>query len=84
MHEGEHDRRGRGRHGAHGNPEDLDAYIQACGYRMLVPAEIGAAMAFPGDYQVTGTRDEQVCQYGNAVTPPVMTWIFARVVESLR
>jgi DNA (cytosine-5)-methyltransferase 1 len=62
---------------------DLDEFIQACGYRMLVPAEIGAAMAFPAHYQVTGTRDEQVCQYGNAVTPPVMSWLFARVVESL-
>jgi DNA (cytosine-5)-methyltransferase 1 len=62
---------------------DLDAVINACGYRMLVPAEIGAAMAFPGDYRVTGTRDEQVAQYGNAVTPPVMTWIFGQVVESL-
>jgi DNA (cytosine-5)-methyltransferase 1 len=63
--------------------QHLDKFIQACGYRMLVPAEIGAAMAFPGDYKVTGTRDEQVAQYGNAVTPPVMTWIFGQVVESL-
>ena len=62
---------------------DLEEFIQACGYRMLVPAEIGGAMAFPGDYRVTGNRDEQVAQYGNAVTPPVMTWIFNQVAESL-
>jgi DNA (cytosine-5)-methyltransferase 1 len=63
--------------------EDLDAFIEACGYWMLTPAEIGGAMAFPRDYKVTGNRDEQVAQYGNAVTPPVMSWIFNRVAESL-
>jgi DNA (cytosine-5)-methyltransferase 1 len=61
----------------------LDEFIRACGYRMLTPAEIGAAMAFPGGYKVAGNRDQQVCQYGNAVTPPVMSWVFQRVVETL-
>jgi DNA (cytosine-5)-methyltransferase 1 len=60
--------------------------IQAeeCGFRMLVPKEIQAAMAFPGDYVITGTRREQVKQLGNAVTPPVMRVLIERVVESLK
>jgi site-specific DNA-cytosine methylase len=63
--------------------QDLDQFIQACGYRMLTSREVGAAMAFPDSYEVAGTKDEQVAQYGNAVTPPVMTWIFRQVADSL-
>jgi DNA (cytosine-5)-methyltransferase 1 len=62
---------------------DLDEFIQACGYRMLTSGEVGRAMAFPDDYEVTGNKDEQVAQYGNAVTPPVMSWVFGRTVASL-
>lgn len=29
-------------------------------------------MAFPASYKVLGNQREQVKQYGNAVTPPVM------------
>jgi DNA (cytosine-5)-methyltransferase 1 len=50
---------------------------------MLQPHEVGGAMAFPGAYIVTGTKREQVKQYGNAVTPPAMRLLLARVVESL-
>lgn len=46
--------------------------IDDCGFRMLEPHEIGAAMAFPADYIVLGNKRERVRQYGNAVTPPVM------------
>ena len=32
---------------------------------------------------VLGNERERVKQYGNAVTPPAMTWIFNRCLESL-
>jgi DNA (cytosine-5)-methyltransferase 1 len=61
---------------------DLDV-IDDCGFRMLQPTEIGAGMAFPSTYVVTGNKREQVKQYGNAVTPPVMQWLVGRVAEAL-
>lgn len=57
--------------------------VDDCGFRMLQPHEIGAAMAFASDYIVLGNQREQIRQYGNAVTPPVMRWIVARCVASL-
>jgi DNA (cytosine-5)-methyltransferase 1 len=59
------------------------ADIEDCGFRMLQPPEIGAGMAFPSTYIVTGNKREQVKQYGNAVTPPVMSWLVGRVTEAL-
>ena len=55
-----------------------------CGFRMLQPHEIQKAMAFPGDYKVMGTQREKVKQLGNAVTPPVMSMLIERCVESLQ
>jgi DNA (cytosine-5)-methyltransferase 1 len=57
--------------------------VDDCYFRMLQPHEIGAAMAFPGDYTVTGNKRDQVKQYGNAVTPPAMDELVRRVVASL-
>lgn len=57
--------------------------VEDCGFRMLQPHEIQAAMAFPSDYVVTGNQREKVKQLGNAVTPPVMEMIFRRCVETL-
>lgn len=57
--------------------------VEDCGFRMLQPPEIQAAMAFPADYVVTGTKREQVKQLGNAVTPPVMAELLKRVMGSL-
>lgn len=57
--------------------------VEDCGFRMLQPHEIQAAMAFPSDYVVTGTQRDKVKQLGNAVTPPVMEMIFRRCVETL-
>jgi len=53
-------------------------------FRMLQPHEIGSAMASPGQYVVLGTKREQVKQYGNAVTPPVMQMLMERLVEGFR
>jgi DNA (cytosine-5)-methyltransferase 1 len=57
--------------------------VEDCGFRMLMPHEIQAAMAFPTDYILTGTRREQTRQLGNAVTPPVMKLLMQRVIASL-
>lgn len=52
-------------------------------YRMLEPHEIGAAMAFPADYVVFGSKGDKVRQYGNAVTPPVAEVIVSALVEAI-
>ena len=57
--------------------------VDDCGFRMLKPHEIKAAMAFPSDYIVLGTGREQVRLYGNAVTPPVMQMLVERVTQAL-
>lgn len=50
---------------------DRFALIQAdgkeIGFRMLQPHELAAAQGFPGGYQFTGTKTDQVKQIGNAV-----------------
>lgn len=57
--------------------------VEDCGFRMLEPHEIGRAMAFDDGYVVLGNKRERVRQYGNAVTPPVMSLILARAIASL-
>ncbi len=57
--------------------------VEDCGFRMLEPDEIGRAMAFPTSYTVLGNKRQRVRQYGNAVTPPVMTMLLARCIGSL-
>lgn len=57
--------------------------LEDCTFRMLQPHEIGLAMAFPSDYVVLGTKRQQVKQYGNAVTPPVMRMIIERCIATL-
>jgi DNA (cytosine-5)-methyltransferase 1 len=52
-------------------------------FRMLEPAEIGAAMAFTAGYRVLGSKRERVRQYGNAVTPPVAEVIIGALVEAI-
>ncbi|PSQ48334.1 cytosine methyltransferase, partial [Halobacteriales archaeon SW_6_65_15] len=36
-------------------------------FRMLKPRELGAAMGFPGDYEIVGNKTETTKQIGNAV-----------------
>jgi DNA (cytosine-5)-methyltransferase 1 len=57
--------------------------VDDCGFRMLEPQEIGKAMAFPESYKVKGTKRDRVRQYGNAVTPPAMSLLVQRVIDSL-
>ncbi len=65
-----------------GWPAELPA-VEDCTFRMLEPREIQAAMAFRRDYQVLGTRREQVRQLGNAVTPPAAEFLIRAVADSL-
>lgn len=58
--------------------------VEDCYYRMLRPHEIQYGMSFPNDYIILGNSRDQVRQLGNAVTPPVMTWLVQRCVDSLR
>jgi DNA (cytosine-5)-methyltransferase 1 len=63
---------------------DPEAAVDDCGFRMLEPHEIAAAMAFPVGYiPATYTKKTRVKLAGNAVTPPVMTWITGRILRGL-
>lgn len=58
--------------------------VDDCGFRMLEPYEVAAAMAFPYGYIPRDIpKKDQVKLAGNAVTPPVMTWIAGRVIQGL-
>lgn len=55
-----------------------------CGFRMFEPYEVAAAMAFPVGYIPRDlTKTAQVKLAGNAVTPPVTTWIVGRLIRAL-
>jgi DNA (cytosine-5)-methyltransferase 1 len=68
----------------HAIVEPLSIAVEDCGFRMMEPHEAGAAMAFPADYQVHGSKRTRVKLYGQAVTPPVSALVSARGIESLR
>jgi DNA (cytosine-5)-methyltransferase 1 len=53
-------------------------------FRMLEPdPELRRAMAFAPDYILLGNKTQMTAGLGNAVTPPVATWITARCLETL-
>lgn len=52
-------------------------------FRMLNPTEIKQAMAFPKEYEMVGTRREQVKMSGNAVCPPAARDLIQTVADSL-
>ena len=63
---------------------NVEQAIDDCGFRMLEPYEIAAAMGFPDRYiPTTLPKKDQVRLAGNAVTPPTMTWIVNRLVKAL-
>jgi DNA (cytosine-5)-methyltransferase 1 len=57
--------------------------IEACTFRMLAPQELKEASGFQADYVLHGTKTDQVCQVGNAVTAPAEHELVARVMASL-
>jgi site-specific DNA-cytosine methylase len=63
---------------------DVEQVVDDCGFRMLEPHEIAAAMAFPVGYIPSDlTKKDRVKLAGNAVTPPVMQWIAGRIAQAL-
>jgi DNA (cytosine-5)-methyltransferase 1 len=63
---------------------NLDRVVDDCGFRMLEPYEIAAAMALPDRYiPRTLPKKDQVKLAGNAVTPPVMAWIVGRILQAM-
>lgn len=61
-----------------------DRAVDECGFRMLEPYEVAAAMAFPEGYIPRDlSKKDQVKLAGNAVTPPAMTWLVGRVLQAL-
>ncbi|MDR2917825.1 MAG: DNA cytosine methyltransferase [Tannerella sp.] len=62
------------------SPDNID--INDCTYRMILPKEVQAAMAFEKDYIVCGSGKDKVRQLGNAVTPPAMEWLLERGIET--
>lgn len=63
---------------------DADEAVDDCRFRMLEPYEVAGAMAFPAFYIPRDLRKkDQVRLAGNAVTPPVMRAIVARVIQAL-
>lgn len=62
-----------------------DVAVDDCGFRMLEPQEVAAAMAFPDGYIPSDlSKKDRVKLAGNAVTPPVMTAIAERIMAALR
>jgi DNA (cytosine-5)-methyltransferase 1 len=62
--------------------------IDDCRFRMFALHEIAAAMTMAdhvdgSSYIVTGNKRERMAQYGNAVTPPAMTWLVSRLLPIL-
>ncbi len=64
-------------------PSDREVDVDDCGFRMLAPKEVAWGMAFPRDYQMLGTKREQVKLAGNAVTPPAGRDLIGTVVEAI-
>lgn len=63
---------------------NVEQIVDDCGFRMLEPYEVAAAMAFPDQYIPRDLpKKDQVKLAGNAVTPPVMTWIVGRILQGL-
>jgi DNA (cytosine-5)-methyltransferase 1 len=57
--------------------------VEDCLFRMLMPSEIKAGMAFAEGFRLLGNKREQVRMCGNAVTPPVARDLIACLVEAI-
>lgn len=63
---------------------DPEQVVDDCGFRMLQPHEVSAAMAFPDGYIPRDLpKKDQIKLAGNAVTPPAMQWIVGRLGQAL-
>ncbi|NKQ53557.1 DNA cytosine methyltransferase [Amycolatopsis sp. K13G38] len=59
------------------------AVVERCTFGMLATHEIAAGMGFASDYQVKGSKRDQVRGYGNAVTPPAAEVLMSALVEAV-
>ena len=64
-----------------GDVDSID--VAECTFRMVTPEELKRASGFTSDYVLHGTRGDQVCQVGNAVTAPVERELVRRMIESI-
>jgi DNA (cytosine-5)-methyltransferase 1 len=62
--------------------KDRYALVDGDRLRMLTVDEYRAAMTFPADYVLTGTREEKVRQLGNAVPPLMARGIMKQIREA--
>jgi site-specific DNA-cytosine methylase len=61
------------------------AELDAVRFRMFSPdPELRRIMAFGDEYVLLGTKTQMTAGLGNAVTPPVATWITERCLATLR
>jgi site-specific DNA-cytosine methylase len=70
-------------------PVEIDAVtaaeLDSVRFRMFSPdPELRRFMAFADDYVLLGTKTQMTAGLGNAVTPPVATWITERCLATLR
>ena len=63
--------------------EDQLPAVEDCTFRMIAAKEIQRGMAFADDYQVLGTKTEQVEGFGNAVPPPFSEVILSALAEAI-
>lgn len=61
---------------------DRYSIVQGDRMRILNTAEVKAAMAFPADYLLTGKSKLDKHLLGNAVVPPVATWLIREVMNA--
>jgi DNA (cytosine-5)-methyltransferase 1 len=61
---------------------DRFALIDGDRMRMLLPAEVRAAMGFPEDYALPPQRKLAVHLLGNAVVPAVAEFVCSRILEA--
>lgn len=62
-----------------------DEQLMNVRFRMLQPdPELRRAMAFNDDYILIGNKGQMTAGLGNAVTPPVASWITERCLATLR
>ena len=59
--------------------------LRSVRFRMLEPdPELRRAMAFEEDFVLLGNKSQVTAGLGNAVTPPVATWLIERCLRTLR
>ena len=64
------------------DPDQLEAAIDSCGFRMLSWQEARLGMAFPESYKMTRNKRNNFFGLGQAITPCVVPWMIERAIEA--